>query len=171
MTGNSIGTAREGHVSAARQVVNWQRVTSDRHDLGHHFLDVMSEMDSHYAACDPSEQIQLMTTGGWEYYVGTGEGFELVVGYQWDGGHNKFQVRSTGFRGCLEPHEALALVADHVLEFIRTHDQSAVYAILPSAMDNPRMMQAIGLIPWYAGWRATGGHHVAGGAFWKIEPL
>jgi hypothetical protein len=155
--------------SARSFSVAWRRVTSDDVALGRRFLEVMCEMDHHYAEGDWDAIFGLMTGEGCKYYVGEGDAFELVIGYQWDGGREKYQIRSAGFRGQIECHEALRGLAENTRAFLSENQQSGVYAIVPLVMDNPRIVQLYGLIPWYPGWKVTGGHHVVGGTYWKIE--
>ena len=150
--------------------VHWRLVTASDPVLGRRYQDVMAEMDHHYAEGNWPDVFRLMTADGCQYYVGCGQAFELVIGFQWDGDRQKYQVRSVGFRGDIEPHEALILIADQVAGFAHEHRQSHVYAIIPLTMDNARIVQLHGLIPWFPGWKITGGHHVAGGTYWRLEP-
>ena len=106
-------------------MVRWERITFDNPGLGRRLQDVMRDMDHHYREGEWDEIFETMTGTICEYYLGTGDGFEIAIGYQWDEQRDKYQVRSVGFRGSLEPHTALDEVARHVQAFAHERKQSA----------------------------------------------
>lgn len=173
MTSTAIDIARQ---NARRQdgdpelpSVIWTLITRESLDLGRKFLDVMADMDRHYREEEPGQVCERMVSEGCRYYYGAGPGFEVVIGYQWNANREKYQARTAGFRGILSPHDALRLIVEQGRRFLHDVGQSCVYTIVPRAMDNPRIMQMHGLVPWCPELKVSGGHHVEGGTYWKLE--
>ncbi len=134
------------------------------------FLAVMGEMDRHYRGEAHDRVIPRMLDPACAYYLGEGDDFELAIGFQWDGAREAFGLRTMGFVGNIEPHEALDLFVPHFLSFMRERSLRWIFAIQPIRMDNPRILQLYGLVPWRTDVVLTGGHHVQDGIYWRISP-
>lgn len=165
---DSLPQAVDGRGSELPAVA-WTLITRESLDLGRKFLDVMGDMDRHYREEEPAQVCERMVSDGCRYYYGVGDQFEVVIGYQWNANRDKYQARTVGFRGAITPHDALRLIVKQGRQFLRDEGQSCVYTIVPRFMDNPQIMRMHGLVPWCPELKVSGGHHVEGGTYWKLE--
>jgi hypothetical protein len=151
--------------------IAWSVVTRECLEIGRKLMDVMGDMDRHYRDDGHGHSYEVMASEGCHYFYGTGDRFEVAVGYQWNHAREKYQLRTAGFRGDITPDEALSQMIALSRQFMRNVGISLFYTIVPRRMDNPRIMQMYGLVPWHPEVKATGGHYVEGGTYWRIELL
>jgi hypothetical protein len=149
--------------------IEWILASRDRMEYTRKFLEVMAEMDRHYQDDLQGQAYENMVAEGCHYFYGRGDGFEVVVGFQWNDAREKYQLRTAGFRGDITPHEALLQMIQLSRSFAHSAGVKAIYTIVPRTMDNPRILQFYGLIPYCPSLKVTGGHFVEGGTYWRLE--
>jgi len=148
----------------------WTRVTAERSELGHRYLEVMRQLNPEtYSPNDPARYVKRMWRPPNAYYHLDGVTYEIVVGFDWARRLRRFRIISTGFVGDISPSQALDRVVEKAREFSIQNNLHHLFAIRPRRMESARILEFYDLLNLHPDLRIRGGHWLSEGEYLWIR--
>jgi hypothetical protein len=136
----------------------WLPVICEDLDMVRRWLKVMHQMDRRYLR--ERTQVFCWAPGhrpnwmGASYYYWTPTS-EVVLRMVYLGKRDLYQIMSVGFVGKISPKEALELLIEQAIVYLRSRAATSALALVPKSMDNPQVLKLYDLVPRHPRLRVT----------------
>ena len=150
----------------------WLDVICEDQDMVRRWLNVVYQMDPLYRRETPQmfghfpgHRPGVM---GASYYLWTATS-EVAFRIVYVPFRAQYQAMSAGFVGNISPKEALDLVVDKGIKYMRTHGVTSVFARVPKKMANPQILVFYALVPEHPRLRVSPRFESHSLRVWNIE--
>jgi len=128
----------------------WLDVIREDGDMVRRWLLVMHQMDGRYRreglGLFGQNMAHRPSPWGASYYYWTTKG-EVALRLIYSSGRKQHFVMSVGFVGRISPSDALELVIDRSIEYLRERNASSAFAVAPKRMEYPGILRLYDLVP------------------------
>ncbi len=128
----------------------WLDVVREDRDMVRRWLNVNHQMNRRYMREGPevfgdSVAHRPWANGGAFYYWTPN--FEVILRLVYSGQRNQHRVLSAGLVGRVSPQEALDLIVERSISYLRERNQYSAFAVAPKQADSPDVLRVFDLVP------------------------